>query len=142
MEITFVLSHEFSQGSTPEENAYALKVLLGTLIYLDIGYLRNNPGVPPLYASGVRYQRTRNWLTTETMYRHRFGDCKSLAASLIAERWIRDGVKCRPVFRDLRRIDGLLDFHILVQTPEGDFEDPSKVCGMAMYKRQHQTDRE
>lgn len=142
MIIPFELSHEFSPDSTPEENAFALKVLLNALVLLDIGWLRNNPDVPPLYASGVRYERTRNWLTTETMYRMGYGDCKSLAASLIAERYVNDGVECRPVFRDLRRVDGLLDFHILVQTPEGDFEDPSKVCGMAQYQRQNRTSRE
>jgi hypothetical protein len=55
---------------------------------------------------------------------------------------VRHGLECRPVYRDLRRKDGLTDFHILVQLPDGSFEDPSKVCGMAAYQRRHASDRE
>ncbi len=141
MEIPFELSHEFSERSTAEENSFALRVLLIALIALDRGYLRNRPNVPPLYASGVVYVRTREWLTTEAMYRRGYGDCKSLAASLIAERYLQ-GIECRPVFRDIRRQDGGLDFHILVQCPDGTFEDPSKVCGMADYQALMENDRE
>jgi len=132
--IPFELSHEFSEGSTPEENSFALKVLLDALIALDVGYLRTRRWVPPLYASGIVYERTRNWLTVETMLRYGYGDCKSLAAMLIAERIVRNGITCRPVFRDIQRADGALDFHILVQTPSGVYEDPSKVCGMQEYQ--------
>jgi hypothetical protein len=140
--IPFELSHEFSPGSSPEENAFALKVLLGALVNLDIGYLRKHRDVPPLYASGVVYERTKNWLTIATMYELGYGDCKSLVAAVCAERFVRQGLECRPVFRDLRRPDGLTDFHILVQLPDGTFEDPSKVCGMAAYQRRHRNDRE
>jgi hypothetical protein len=139
--IPFELSHEFSPGSTSEENSFALRVLLISLIALDRGYLRNHPRTPSLYASGVVYVRTPLWLTTEAMYRKGFGDCKSLAAALIAER-AQEGIECRPVFRDIRRSDGGLDFHILVQCPDGTYEDPSKVCGMEEYQRMTQNDRE
>ena len=141
MIIPFELSHEFSEGSTPEENSYALKVLLDCLIALDRGFLRRNYGVPPRYASGVVYVRTRNWLTTETMYYRGHGDCKSLSAALIAER-AEQGISCHPVFRDIRRADGAVDFHILVQCPDGTYEDPSKVCGMAEYQMLTHNSRE
>jgi hypothetical protein len=140
--IPFELSHEFSEGSSPEENAFALKVLLDALVKLDIGYLRNHRDVPPLYASGVVYERTKNWLTIKSMYELGYGDCKSLVAAICAERFVRQGIECRTVFRDLRRPDGLTDFHILVMLPDGSFEDPSKVCGMAAYQRRHQSSRE
>ena len=141
MQIPFELSHEFSSGSTPEENSFALRALLIALVALDRGYLRNHPRVPPLYASGVVYVRTPLWLTTAAMYRRGFGDCKSLAAALIAER-AEQGMECRPVFRDIRRDDGGLDFHILVQCPDGTYEDPSKVCGMREYQMMTANDRE
>ena len=142
MNIPFELSHEFSEESTSEENAFALKVLLDALILLDIGYLRTRRNVPLLYASGVRYKRTRDWLTIESMYRRGYGDCKSLAAALIAERFVHDGIVCLPSFRDLMRPGGLTDFHILVMCPDGSFEDPSKVCGMAQYQRLTRNNRE
>lgn len=141
LKIPFELAHEFGPGSTPEENSFALRALLIALIALDRGYLRNHPGVPPLYASGVVYVRTELWLTTAAMYRRGYGDCKSLAAALIAER-AEQGIDCRPVFRDIRRENGGLDFHILVQCPDGTYEDPSKVCGMADYQRMTQSNRE
>jgi hypothetical protein len=134
IEIPFELSHEFSRGSTPEENSFALKALLDCLITLDRGYLRGHPGVPSLYASGIVYVRTRAWLTMDSMLRRGYGDCKSLAAAVIAERAERQGIFCRPVFRDIIRKDGLLDFHILVQIPNGTYEDPSKVLGMEEYQ--------
>ena len=140
--IPFELSHEFSDDSTSVENSFALKALLDCLIVLNIGYLRKHPYVPALYASGVVYERTRNWLTIDAMYRRKRGDCKSLAAAVIAERVVHDGLICRPVFRDLVRADGYVDFHILVQTPNGTFEDPSKVCGMRDYQLLNRTSRE
>jgi hypothetical protein len=89
--------------------------------------------VPPLYASHIVYVRARPWMTIESMLKKGYGDCKSLAAMLIAER-AEQGIECRPVFRDIRRHDGGLDFHILVQCPDGTYEDPSKVCGMEEYQ--------
>ena len=142
MIIPFELSHEFSEGSTPEENSFALKALLGALVALDVGFLRRTRDVPRLYASGIVYVREPHWLTTETMYLQGYGDCKSLTAAIIAERLFYDRVQCTPVFRDIRRKDGLLDFHILVMNPDGTFEDPSKVCGMADYQLIEQSNRE
>ena len=142
MIIPFELSHEFSPGSTPEENTFALKVLLEALIALDVGYLRNHPNVPPLYAANIIYERTRNWMTMDVMLQTGYGDCKSLAAALIAERIVRNRIRCTPVFRDIQRSDGMRDFHILVESSPGKYEDPSKVCGMADYQLLNMTGRE
>jgi len=139
--IPFVLSHEFSGGASAEENSFALRALLVALIALDRRYLRNHPNTPPLYASGVVYMKTPGWLTIEAMYRKGYGDCKSLAAALIAER-AEQGIECRPVFRDIKRGDGGYEFHILVQCPDGRYEDPSKICGMTEYQLLHEDSRE
>ena len=88
--------------------------------------------VPPLYHSGVRYDRTTVWDTTPALYARRYGDCKTLAAARIAE-LRRAGYFAEPTFRWVPRnkkdVDGVRDFHILVQT-DGGWEDPSKVLGM------------
>lgn len=129
MQITLSLPHVFFAGSPPDENAYALRVLLDCLIRLNLGYLRSHPA-PALYQSGVRYGRTQTWDCIPELYQKGYGDCKSLTAALIAECTLQ-GRAAVPVFRFRQRPDGSgnLDFHILVQTEQG-FEDPSKVLGM------------
>lgn len=130
MDITFNIPHAFYPGSSPETNADALRALLDGLILLNLAYLRTHT-VPALYQSGVRYGRTEVWDTIPALYEKGYGDCKSLTAAMIAERLVR-GVQAYPVFRFDYRKDGSgeLDFHILVQNPDGTFEDPSKVLGM------------
>jgi hypothetical protein len=62
------------------------------------------------------------------LYWQKYGDCKSLAATRIAE--LRDaGKKADMAFRFKPGSNGTM-YHILVQTSAGGFEDPSKVCGM------------
>jgi hypothetical protein len=127
MQITFDLPHVFFPRSDSEDNAYALKTLLDCLIGLNSAFLRHND-VPPLYKSGVVYGRTQVWDTIPALYSRRYGDCKSLTASLIAE-YRKQGIVCQPAFRWIRRSNGIRDFHILVQRGNV-FEDPSKVLGM------------
>ncbi len=130
MDITFNIPHAFYSGSSPETNAYALRALLDCLIRLNLAYLRSH-AAPALYQSGVRYGRTDIWDTLPALYERRYGDCKSLTAAYIAEKRMQ-GINAQPVFRFDYRADGSgeLDFHILVQNPDGTFEDPSKVLGM------------
>lgn len=128
MQITFDLPHVFQQDSPPVENAEALRASLDYLIALNRAYLRTHPDTPTLYRSGVRYGRTQVWDSIPALYMRRYGDCKSLACALIAERRAQ-GLKASPVFRFIPKANGGPDFHILVQTPNG-FEDPSKVLGM------------
>jgi hypothetical protein len=56
-------------------------------------------------------------------------DCKSLAPALVAQ-YRHAGKKAACVFRFNPRVSGYLDFHILVQFPNGTFEDPSERLGM------------
>jgi hypothetical protein len=125
----------FNAGSVPAENASSLHALLTCLTELDKLYLRGNPSAPLLYRAGVHYDRTEVWDTTPALYRRGFGDCKSLACSLAAEREVGQGgyapEECQPSFRFLPHKSGPLHvtYHILNLTPRG-WEDPSKVCGM------------
>jgi hypothetical protein len=128
MQITFDLPHVFVPGSTPEENAPVLKAMLECLISVNSAYRKTNPACLPLYQSGVVYGRTVWWQSIPALYLAGKGDCKSLSAALISE-YRQHGIEAKPVFRWIRKPNGVSDFHILVLTPRG-FEDPSKVLGM------------
>jgi|SRR5262245_5694659 len=127
------LPHVFYPGSDKTLNAMTLRVLVDMLVRLNLVYLANEKAnrrtVPPLYRSGVYYDRTLWWEPIPALYQRRFGDCKSLSAALIAERWFYHKQKTIPTFRWVENIDGSVDYHILVQVGNG-FEDPSKVLGM------------
>jgi len=127
MQISFNLPHVFVPQSDDVDNALALKALLECMVQLNLAYIQLHP-TKPLYESGVRYGRTKIWEPIPALYARGIGDCKSLAAALIAQYRIK-GIPCRAVFRYAPRGDGNKDFHILVQTPKG-WEDPSKKLGM------------
>lgn len=131
--IPFDMCHWFEPDTSPVENAYALRALLDCLIALDEAYLKYNPKTPALYKSGVYYERVDDWLPIPALYERGYGDCKSLAAALIAE-YRAAGIACEPTFRWVVRPNTpelVRDFHILVEvTPGMHYEDPSKVLGM------------
>lgn len=127
MDITFSLPANFEGRSTDLEDGRTLRVLLDSLIELNLAFLESHVA-PTLYRSGVRYGRTRIWDTIPALYARGFGDCKSLSAALIAQ-YRMGGIPCEPVFRFVRNADKTKDFHILVQCPSG-WEDPSKKLGM------------
>jgi hypothetical protein len=127
MEISFCLPNVFNPQSSPVDDAEALKVLLDTLIKLNVSFCRKyHP--KPLYKAGVIYGRTTIWDTIPALYARKFGDCKSLSAALIAEYLVK-GIPAIPMFRFKKRKDGGKDFHILVLV-DGRFEDPSANLGM------------
>jgi hypothetical protein len=130
MDITFSIPHAFFPDSSQETNADALRALLDCLIRLNLAFLRTHTP-PSLYRSGVRYGRTQIWDSIPALYERGYGDCKSLTCALIAEYRMK-GIQATPVFRFNPRNDGsgMSDYHILVQLPDGTFEDPSKRLGM------------
>lgn len=119
------LPQVFSPTSSWDENAEVLETTLEYLIKVNQIFLRHHPETPRLYESGVVYGRTVVWDSIPAVMERRFGDCKSLTAWICAERR-NMGYACKPVFR---WIPDTLQYHILVQTPEG-WEDPSKYLGM------------
>lgn len=127
MQIEFNLPHVFGRNSSDVDNARALRALLDCMVELNLAYIEMHP-TKALYASGVRYGRTRIWETIPALYARGVGDCKSLAAARVAELRLQ-GIPCRIAFRFNPRGDGNKDFHILLQTPKG-WEDPSKKLGM------------
>lgn len=151
MELNLNLPHVFSPGTSALDNACALRCLLDCMVDLNISYLKYHE-VPSLYNSGVRYGRTTIWEPIPALYLpnkvqdffnpvfwiprgvnggEKRGDCKSLGTARVAELRMK-GVQAEPTFRWAKRGDGLgnLDFHILVQLANGDYEDPSRKLGM------------
>jgi hypothetical protein len=85
--------------------------------------------IPRLYESGVVYKTIQTWEPIPTLYQTGYGDCKNLAAALIAERRFYDRVDAVPAFRWVENADHTVDYHILEQ--EGaEFRDPSLDLGM------------
>ena len=133
MLIRYNVPQVFYPGSDKTENAMVLRVLVDTLVRMNLVHLRcekrRGRTVPLLYKSGVYYDRTLWWEPIPALYGRGFGDCKSLSAALIAEKQFYDGVIAIPTFRWVENLDGSVDYHILVQVGS-EFEDPSKVLGM------------
>ena len=125
-QVVFELPHVFHTYSSYVENARVLRILLRCLCRLNLAFLQEYPDTPNLYDTDVYYDRTQVWDTIPSLYAREYGDCKSLACCVVAERWAH-GEKAEAVFRFMPGDE--LMFHILVLGQRG-WEDPSKVCGM------------
>lgn len=95
--------------------------------------------LPPLYASGVRYQRERclvasvpetceRFLTAEQLLRERVGDCDDLAAYRCAE-LIHTGEDRRARAIAVKPGSG---YHAIVLRGDGSIDDPSVILGMPL----------
>jgi hypothetical protein len=138
VQIPLGISFAFSPGSDKEVNAEVLRILLETLIEVNLVYLRSAAerglSVPHLYDSGVRYGRTESWDSLPDLYAKGRGDCKSLTPAFVAQ-LRHEGHRALPQFRwGIRPADGGIDYHILVITDgQNGYQiahDPSKVLGM------------
>lgn len=116
-------------ASIDAEGIEELEGLLEGLVRLNLSQLRRGL-CPPLYQSGVRYQREapgrEQWQTALQCFKRRTADCEDLAAYLAAS-YRLVGVNARPVVRQVR--PGLK--HVVVELPDGTIEDPSKRLGMS-----------
>ena len=129
--VVFGIDGAFHPRASMVENAAALRALLDCLIELDSICLESCPTLPHLYDSGVFYHLMPSasaWETTPTLYRRRFGDCKSLVAARIAE-LRHDGCTAIPVFRNIKDGWGTM-YHILILRGDGRWECPSRLLGM------------
>jgi hypothetical protein len=126
-EVVFELGGAFGPGLPHSANAHVLNALLEARIALDIFYLRMFPNSPALYQSGIRYGRTKKWLSYDHMLALGYADCKSLVPQRIAELRLQ-GVCALPMTSyDPRQPE---KYHVRVMLPNGQFEDPSRRLGM------------
>jgi hypothetical protein len=142
--------------------ALSLKRILEALVEVNQHYLREHPGVPLLYQSGVRYKeeparhavlvmasngfegRVEEFASIQAVLERGWGDCDDLAPWRCAE--LRERFKQRAHIRvDWRRTKSGRLFHIVVRKPdpltglvseESPVEDPSAKLGM--YERSPQ----
>jgi hypothetical protein len=113
----------------------SLEILLECLTRLDLHYLYQNPNTPPIYESGVVYEResasTEEWLTIPEILARGVGDCEDLACWRAAE-YRYQGIQAHPfVTRMPTRSDRPL-YHVRIRLANGrTIEDPSRELGMA-----------
>jgi len=125
----------------PTLNDRVVEILCDALTQIDLDYLRHHPETPPIYRSGVRYIREPfrqpcgdHWRAIPWVIEAGGGDCEDLACWRAAE-LIAGGKKARPIWSKKQHPGppgvglGVL-YHILVELPCGEIEDPSKVLGM------------
>ena len=136
----------FRDGDDRPRSQQALLWMLEALCKINEGHLADRP-YPPLYESGVRYQRepgTEEWLDIPSIIETGCGDCEDLACWLVAEKRLK-GQHAGPYVR-YRNHNGVFHYHALVmnyrrvldQTADGvverylpaGIEDPSRKLGM------------
>ena len=137
MLVSFSLPHVFHSGSDKLLNARTLRAMMDYMVTVNRIFLEESKRLDyaarylrPLYRSGVVYDRTQVWECIPALYSRGHGDCKSLSAAWIAQTAFYRKIPSRPVFRFVDNDDGTTDYQILVELPNGSFEDPSKVLGM------------
>ena len=125
-------------GRDPRE----LELALAVVTSLNELFLRGTPGVPRLYESGVVYATEPASSQSVASSEERiasipevlalgWGDCDDLACYLSAERRVCDGIAARPrVVLEGIAPDGSHHWHVVVEHPDGQIEDPSVVLGM------------
>lgn len=104
-----------------------LAAMLEGLVLVDMVILEENP-LPPLYVSGVRYERekgTEDWLTCAQVFARNAGDCEDLCCWRAAE-LRRAGDEAEVIVIPA----GAGTFHVLVEREDGSIEDPSVILGM------------
>ncbi len=111
--------------------AWDIKRLLEALAISWAGTMRRVP-VPPLYKSGIRYQREPNegtgleeWADPWTVAKRGWGDCDDLIGYRVAE--LR--VAGEPATVQVCRKRGTKRFHVRVRRADGRVEDPSIILG-------------
>jgi len=104
-----------------------LEAMLEGLVLVDMVILDEHP-LPPLYRSGVRYERekgTEAWLTCAQVFARNAGDCEDLCCWRAAELRRAGDDAAVIVIRG-----GVETFHVLVERADGSIEDPSVILGM------------
>lgn len=95
-------------------------------------YLARFPETPGLYESGIRYRddsadQFDRFRDIPLVLQSRWGDCDDLVPWRAAELRAA-GVPARPIIISGR--NGSYLYHTIVQLPDGNTEDPSRILGM------------
>jgi hypothetical protein len=110
-------------------SAAAYSAALEGLVGVDEIILRDNPQLPPLYASGVRYKLKphRVWRYPHEIIDDGWADCEALTGWRVAELRVSGADRgAKPIVYKT----GKRRWHAVVGRSDGWIEDPSIVCGM------------
>lgn len=122
----------------------AIKAILDAQVRNNLLYLSLHDDVPPLYASGVRYENEPEWkfngrpaeefALIPIVLARGAGDCDDLAPYRVAE-LIANGERAKIRIQWKRRrypngTKGRKYFHVVVRRQNGHVEDPSAKLGM------------
>ncbi len=110
-----------------------LEGMLEGLCAVNYALMRKRP-YPPLYSSGIRYEREgragpERWLIAPQLVKKKRGDCEDLAAYRCAELRMKGEPARVRVVRT-----GNKTLHAVVQRADGRIEDPSRRLGMGRRK--------
>ena len=129
--ISFDLLGVLTLDAPAAEQLAPLNALALALYQCNLSWLDLNPGAPSIMAGGVRYaadpRGVEIWRDVGSLLARGVGDCKAIAAAYAAEltRQGRHAVPCVvPVAADA------LDFHVVVDTFDGERLDPCVALGM------------
>lgn len=121
----------FRNQADDKRSRKSLLWFLEALMQHNVIFLREHPGTPRLYQSGVRYRietTTEHWQDIPTIIERRSGDCEDLSCWRAAE--LRaSGINAHPYLK-WRQSDGRKIYHAVVKLPDGRIEDPSLTLGM------------
>jgi len=111
-------------------NAATFAALLEGFVRVNQWLLAYHSHIPPIYKSGVRYQReqgTEIWKPAPRVFADRVGDCEDLAAWRAAElrQAGEEGARAVAIHHPNSRL-----WHAVVEREDGTIEDPSKALGM------------
>jgi hypothetical protein len=117
-----------------------VRALIEALALADGAWLRDHPGMPLLYASGVVYRQdpfgSETWGDIPAILSATppSGDCKDLVAWRLAELRLAGETGARPFLRrftDTVQGRPILEYHVQLLRGDGrTIEDPSAVLGM------------
>lgn len=109
-----------------------LNLALVTLTAIDVWTLRSIR-LPALYESGVRYEvdppGRELWFDAYVTWKRGKGDCKKLACWRCAELQLQ-GINAKPYLLWQTKPNGQRTWHVVVEWPDGQLEDPSRKLGM------------
>lgn len=118
--------------------AEVVRSLLNALVMVNRIELRSDKRIPPLYRSGVRYQREdagkEEFQDIYSILAAKVGDCEDLASWRVAElQEAGENASIRIKWRE-NPDTGKRLFHIQVRRADGSIEDPSRLLGMGSEK--------
>ncbi len=110
-------------------SAATYSAALEGLVGVDEIILRDNPGLPPVYASGVKYKLKphRVWRYPNEIIGDGWADCEGLTGWRVAELRVSGA---DPGAKPFVYKTGKRRWHAVVGRSDGWIEDPSIVCGM------------